>query len=244
MEVVLVTWFCLSIIVWSKQMFVDRKSLKSQIKSGSIYDKNQRDNKVNILVLAKQSDEPVISALFHRKKVDVNVGFSDNKIYLKRYDLNHAIIWGIFSSDDGRDYCDIVNRFLQYNPNGFKIDLALVFLNDNCTDCHTNSNLLSNVVLKNMSPDKVLIVINQIDKAIEDSYWDFDNKKPKPELIKYLDEKIKETHQWIHAKTGCNVPMPICCNIKQQYNIHGLLQFIIDNLPRRQVKRRVNATIC
>lgn len=52
-------------------MLVDRLSVKSQIKhkNRSIYYQHQRDNKINILVLANQSDESVISALFHDNAV-------------------------------------------------------------------------------------------------------------------------------------------------------------------------------
>lgn len=144
------------------------------------------------------------------------------------------IVWGIFATDDSQDYCDIVHKFLQCHPDGFVMDLVLVLLNENSTTTDINHHFLSQVVLKNISPEKVLIAINQIDKAMEGCYWNHQEQKPQPELITYLNKKVQEMHQWIKVQTGFNVPMPIYCSIKQKYNTNILLQFVIDNLPRKR----------
>jgi hypothetical protein len=70
--------------------------------------------------------------------------------------------------------------------------------------------------------------------AMKGRYWDHENNKPEPELIKFLDEKIDSTRRRIKEATGVDVtPIYYSAGYKdgdaeqRPYNLSKLLAFIL-----------------
>jgi predicted GTPase len=88
------------------------------------------------------------------------------------------------------------------------IDLVLVILDGGSRDLGTSYELINQVVIPNLgdnAKDRILVAINQADMAMKGRYWDHDNNKPMPELVKFLDEKAQSVKRRIKEATGVDV---------------------------------------
>lgn len=113
----------------------------------------------------------------------------------------------------------------------FLVDLVLVILDGGSRDLGTSYKLLTDVILPNIEPNRVLIAINKADMAMSGRYWDIHKNKPQSKLVEFLDEKVSSTKQRIKEATGLIIPTPIYYSADCDYNIDKLFEFFINNLP-------------
>lgn len=111
------------------------------------------------------------------------------------------------------------------------MDLVLVILDGSSRDLGTSYKLLTDVILPNIEPSRVLVAINKADMAMSGRYWDFEKNQPQPRLIEFLNEKVHSTKERIKEATGLTIPTPIYYSAERNYNIDEIFGFIINNLP-------------
>lgn len=111
------------------------------------------------------------------------------------------------------------------------IDMVLVLLDASSRDFGAEYELINNVILKHISPDRVLIAVNKADFCMYGRHWDRINNQPDAVLLRTLEEKVISVKKRINLSTGLNVPKPIYYSAEYGYNITKLLDFIINNMP-------------
>lgn len=114
------------------------------------------------------------------------------------------------------------------------MDLALVILDGGSRDLGTAYKLITDIILPNIEPSRVLVAINKADMAMSGRHWDYDKNEPQPKLIEFLDEKVNSTKERIKEATGLTIPMPIYYSADCSYNIDRLFEFIVNNLPNNR----------
>lgn len=122
-----------------------------------------------------------------------------------------------------------------YENYGF-IDMVLVIIDASSRDLGTEYDLINNVILKHISPDRVLIAVNKADFVMYGRHWDKDSNQPDSTLLSALDEKVTSVKKRIIESTGLNVPRPVYYSAEYEYNITKLLDFIINNMPTTKRK--------
>lgn len=117
------------------------------------------------------------------------------------------------------------------------IDLVLVILDGGSRDLGTAFKLLESVVLKNISPDRVIVAINQADMAMKGHYWNEELNEPESELEVFLNEKSASVQKRIFESTNLKIGNPIFYSALYHYNINLLMEHIIEHIPasRRQL---------
>ena len=109
--------------------------------------------------------------------------------------------------------------------------MVLVLLDASSRDFGTEYDLINNVILKHISPDRVLIAVNKADFGMYGRHWDSINNQPDDALLRTLEEKVFSVKKRINESTGLNVPKPIYYSAEYGYNITKLLDLIINNIP-------------
>ena len=111
------------------------------------------------------------------------------------------------------------------------IDLALVILDGGSRDLGTAFRLLESVVVKSISPDRIVVAINQADIAMKGRGW---NKRlccPERDLMDFLTEKATSVQRRIKESTGLHIKLPICYSARFGWNLDGLVDQVIENIP-------------
>lgn len=111
------------------------------------------------------------------------------------------------------------------------IDLALVLLDGSSRDLGTTFNLLENVILKSITPDRVVVAINQADLAMSGRHWNKELNQPELELIRFLEEKSNSVVSRIKEATGLVITTPVYYSATHAYNIDSLMDHIIRHFP-------------
>ena len=118
------------------------------------------------------------------------------------------------------------------------MDLALVLLDGGSRDLGTTFNLLQTVILKNITPDRIIVAINQADMAMKGRYWNAQLKQPEPELHQFLEEKANSVVTRLKEATGLQISKPVYYSAAYGYNVGALMDHIIRHFPtsRRLLK--------
>lgn len=117
-----------------------------------------------------------------------------------------------------------------YGAFGF-IDLVLVILDGGSRDLGTTYRLLESVVLEEISPDRVVVAINQADMAMKGRYWNKSLGHPEQELADLLSEKATSVRRRIRESTGINIQQPVCYSASYNWNIDRLMDHIVEHIP-------------
>ena len=190
--------------------------------------------KLNLLILGTK-DESIITTLFRMSCIHTHTVFTTDNIHIKKYELEHIVVWdtSLASLKNHTKAQLTIDKLFDSHQKRPWIDLVLIVLDGSDQEFDVLHCLLQSTILPYISPNKTLVVINQIDQVMGGSYWDNSQQKPQPELIDYLNKKVQAIQQHIQLATGFCIPMPIYCSAIKEYNTHVLLQFVIDNLPRK-----------
>jgi predicted GTPase len=111
------------------------------------------------------------------------------------------------------------------------MDLALVLLDGGSRDLGTTFHLLETVILKNISPERVIVAINQADMGMKGRYWNASRRQPEPELLQFLEEKTNSAILRLKEATGLQIKKPVYYSASNNYNIEKLMDHIIRHFP-------------
>ena len=186
-----------------------------------------------------------LNALFGDELSPVGEGINPVTKSLNHYMLNDLMrFWdspGLGDSEkNDKEYSKLISKILQktyLDDNNIKcgiIDMVLVILNGSSKDMGTVFELLEQVILKNIHPNRIIISINQADMAKKGRNWDISKQQPDEVLIKFLEEKTQEIRSRILQSTGLHIIHPIWYSATANFNIDKLLDSIIQNLPPKK----------
>lgn len=124
-----------------------------------------------------------------------------------------------------KKYC---NNYVDY---GF-IDMVLVIVDASSRDLLMTNDLINNVILPSIQPDRVLVAINKADSAMYGRHWNHSTNTPDNTLLSFLEEKTVSVKERIKESTKLSIPKPVYYSAECSYNIDKLLDFIINNMPK------------
>lgn len=172
---------------------------------------------------------------------------------IEKYELDNLILWDSPGLGDGKEADNrhakkIIDLLYQKDDKGNAlIDLVLVILDGGSRDLGTSYELINQVIIPNLGENKeeikkrILVAINQCDMAMKGRGWDYENNKPRPELEKFLKEKVESVQRRIKEGTGVEItPIYYSAGYKEEgqeqrpYNLSKLLYFIVQHTPKQK----------
>ena len=222
---------------------------KNELKKNFLHLKEQ---KLNLMITGATGagKSSTINALFNMEVAKVGVTSDPETMEITNYTLGNLVLWDTPGLGDGREADakhtkNIINKLLEKDEKGnLLIDLVLVILDGSSRDLGTSYELINNVIIPNLGEDKnrVLIAINQADIAMKGRYWNHEENKPEPELVEFLEQKVKSVHERIKEGTGLDItPIYYSAGFKEEggsqekpYNLSKLLYYIIRLTPKNK----------
>lgn len=203
-----------------------------------------KETKVNILITGATGSgkSSTINALFDFDKAKVGIGVDPETMEIAKFELDNIILFDSPGLGDGKESDrkhakNIINKLNEKDKNNdLLIDLVLVVLDGSSRDLGTSFELINSVIIPNLGDDKsrLLIAINQADMAMKGKNWNYQENRPEPKLIEFLDEKVLSTRRRIKEATGVDVtPIYYSAGYKEDneeqrpYNLSKLLAFIL-----------------
>ena len=212
-----------------------------------------KEQRINLMITGATGcgKSSTINALFNTEVAKVGVGVDPETMDIQKYELDNLVLWdspglGDGKEADNRHAKNIIRKLNERDENGeLLIDLVLVILDGSTRDLGTSYELINNVIVPNLGKDKenrILVAINQADVAMKGRYWDYENNKPEPPLVKFLEEKVVSVQKRIKEGTGIDVtPIYYSAGFKEEgmeqcrpYNLSKLLYYIIKFTPKKK----------
>lgn len=214
-----------------------------------------KGQKVNVMITGATGcgKSSTINALFNTEKAKVGVGVDPMTMEIEKYELDNLILWDSPGLGDGKEADNrhakkIIDLLYQKDDKGNAlIDLVLVILDGGSRDLGTSYELINQVIIPNLGENKeeikkrILVAINQCDMAMKGRGWDYENNKPRPELEKFLKEKVESVQRRIKEGTGVEItPIYYSAGYKEEgqeqrpYNLSKLLYFIVQHTPKQK----------
>jgi len=211
-----------------------------------------KEQKVNLMITGATGcgKSSTINAMFNTEVAKVGIGVDPETMDIKKYELDNLILWDSPGLGDGKEKDiqhskAIIKKLNELDENGNPlIDLVLVILDGGSRDLGTSYELINQVIIPNLgenAKDRILIAINQADVAMKGRYWDYENNKPMPKLIEFLEEKVKSVKKRVKEATGVDVePIYYSAGFKEEgeeqrpWNLSKLLYFIVKNTPNEK----------
>lgn len=212
-----------------------------------------KEQKINLMITGATGcgKSSTINALFNTEMAKVGVGVDPETMEITKYELNNLVLWdspglGDGKEADNRHAKNIIKKLNERDKDGnLLIDLVLVILDGSTRDLGTSYELINQVIVPNLGKDKekrILVAINQADMAMKGRYWDCENNKPEPQLVKFLEEKVDSVRKRIKEGTGIDTePIYYCAGFKEEgveqnppYNLSKLLYYIVKYTPKEK----------
>ena len=190
-----------------------------------------------------------LNAFFEHYVAKVGNGVNPETMNLTSYTLNdNARFWDTPGLGDGverdrihaKKIVDLLYKTYEVDGKIYGwIDLVLVIIEGINRDMGTTYKLLNEVIIPNFQSDRILIAINQADVAMKGRHWDDVNNRPDFMLEKFLHEQAQSVRRRVREATGVDIITPIYYSGEYSFNLHKLMDFIIDNIPaeRRKIVR-------
>ena len=221
---------------------------------------NLKSKKVNLMITGATGcgKSSTINAMFNMNVAKVGVGSDPETMEIQKHKLDNLILWDSPGLGDGKEKDiqhskGIVSKLHELDEhNKPLIDLVLVILDGGSRDLGTSYELINSVIIPSLgenAKDRILVAINQADGAMKGRHWDFENNKPEPKLVEFLDEKVKSVKKRVKEATGVDIePIYYSAGFKDEekpqrpYNLSKLLYFIVKNTPTEKRLAYVNNT--
>lgn len=218
-----------------------------------------KEQKINIMVTGATGcgKSSTINALFDTEVAKVGVGVDPETMEIEKYELDNLVLWNTPGLGDGREADNrhaknIINKLLERDKDGNAlIDLVLVILDGGSRNMGTDYELINNVIIPNLGPEKerrILVAINQADMAMKGRNWDYKKNEPDEQLKEFLDNKAASVRDRIYEATGLRVE-PIYYSAgymedggvqNRPYNLSKLLYYIVKATPSEKRAVYVN----
>lgn len=211
------------------------------------------NQKINLLITGATGcgKSSTINALFGTEVAKVGCTPDPETMEIEKYNLNNMVLWdspglGDGKEADNRHAKNIIKKLNERDDDGnLLIDLVLVILDGSSRDLGTSYQLINEVIIPNLGDDKenrILVAINQADVAMKGRYWNYEENKPEPKLVEFLDEKAKSVKNRIKEATGVSVdPIYYSAGFKEEgenqqppYNLSKLLYYIVKTTPKKK----------
>lgn len=190
-----------------------------------------------------------LNTIFQKDVAKVGKGVDPETMSLDNYSLNdHFRLWdtpGLGDSvlkDEKHSKKIIELLYKDYdrdeNKYGF-IDTVLVIIEGSNRDMGTNYKLLNEVLVPNFQKSRILVAVNQADKAKSGRHWDYKNNKPMKKLKDFLEDQVISIQKRVKEATGVEIIKPIYYSAEYNYNIDILLDLLIDNIPKEKRKLKI-----
>ena len=218
-----------------------------------------KEQKINIMVTGATGcgKSSTINALFDTEVAKVGVGVDPETMEIEKYELDNLVLWDTPGLGDGREADNrhaknIINKLLERDKDGNAlIDLVLVILDGGSRNMGTDYELINNVIIPNLGPEKerrILVAINQADMAMKGRNWDYKKNEPDEQLKEFLDNKAASVRDRIYEATGLRVE-PIYYSAgymedggvqNRPYNLSKLPYYIVKATPSEKRAVYVN----
>lgn len=212
-----------------------------------------KEQKINLMITGATGcgKSSTINALFNTEVAKVGVGVDPETMDIQKYELDHLVLWdspglGDGKEADNRHAKNITNKLLERDENGdFLIDLVLVILDGSSRDLGTSYQLINEVIVPVLGENKenrILVAINQADVAMKGRFWNYQENRPEPQLVRFLDEKVASVKKRIKEGTGIDIePIYYSAGFKEEgveqcrpYNLSKLLYYIVKFTPKEK----------
>ncbi len=191
-----------------------------------------------------------LNSLFSKEVAQVGTGCDPMTMTLDSYSLHGELrFWDTPGLGDGiaqdiihsqkmiellhKTYC------MECNSYGF-IDMVVIVIEGINRDMGTTYQLINDVILSNIEPERVVIAINKADVAKKGRGWDQQNNQPLPILHDFLTEQAHSIKARIKEACGIDVNTPVFYAADNNYNCKALMDAIIDAMPTERRKLLLN----
>lgn len=182
-----------------------------------------------------------LNALFGEQKAKVGTGVDPETQLVESYMLNDVLrFWDSAGLGDGKEadrahrqkLIDVLSKTYTHSDGQWGwIDLVFVILDGSSRDLGTAYDLLRDVILKMIDPDRVIVAINQADMAMKGRYWDKVLHQPQPNLQQFLDEKAESVQKRILEATGLQISKPVYYSAYENYHLKEIMDAVINHIP-------------
>lgn len=117
------------------------------------------------------------------------------------------------------------------------IDLAMLIVDGGQRELLSTIKVLNELIIPVIGADRVILAVNQADRAMKGRYWDRKNQSAAPELTKFLEQQAIELHQRLQQSTGHRLPVPICYSATEHFRVNDLLDQVIQRVPSERFLR-------
>jgi len=131
--------------------------------------------------------------------------------------------------------------YKEYGENNGFIDLVLVVIEGSNRDMGTTYKLLNEIIVPNFQKKRIFVAINQADMAMKGRHWNYETHKPMPKLKAFLEEQALSIQRRVYEATGVKILKPVYYSAQYNYNINALLDFFIDNMPKKKRVLKLDA---
>lgn len=211
-----------------------------------------RFNPLDVLVVGATGagKSTTLNTLFSQEVASVGTGADPETMELNHYSLSDRMrFWdspGLGDSieadiEHSHNIIDLLYKTYSLDNKTYGwIDLVLVILDGSGRDMGTAYKLLNHVVLPNINSKRVLVGINQADIAMKGRNWDRVNRRPLAILQNFLNTQAESVMRRVKEATGLNIIQPVHYSAEYNYNLHSVLDLIINNIPTE--RRLLNHT--
>lgn len=214
-----------------------------------------KEQKLGVLITGATGcgKSSTINALFDTEVAKVGTGADPETQSVEKYEMDQMTLWdspglGDSPEADKRHARNIIRKLAETDAEGNAVvDVVLVILDGSSRNMGTDFRLINEVIIPNLGKDRekrLLVAINQADMAMKGRYWDYEANRPEPELVEFLEEKVRSVKERIYESTGIQVePVYYSAGYKEAggervmpYNLSKLLCYLIKTAP---VEKRI-----
>lgn len=130
----------------------------------------------------------------------------------------------------------LLRESYSYNGRRYgKIDFVLVIIDISSRDIGTSTALLNDVIIPEMSENRVMIAFNRCDFAMSGRHWE--KSAPDEILLKEINKRDTILSERINRDCNLKIPKkPICYSAQYYYNTDILFEKLVNTIPNYKRK--------
>ncbi len=194
----------------------------------------------NILIIGATGvgKSTLLNKLKNKDVANVGYGVKPETQTLDKYNLTSSItLWdspGLGEAiDKDKSYKKRLKKILE--DENF-IDLILIIIDIRDKGITTVSKLIKNIN-KEFS-DKFVFILNKVDVAKSERYWDSQNNCPSKIQLNEIQGKIKDYTKRIEEETNIQINHFLNCSAESGYNLHTISNSLYSCILAKHLKER------